>query len=451
MLLAVYFFSRGGFTYTPGKSSNPLGKFEMGKPKLSLHAPTDHTISFTSTASPADSCFSGQLSFSNVPPDCDIRVTLARVGRLKQRREAKSDTASKSLLRELGFMGTQKEQKREPFDYSSTEKLSGCLISPSKITSGSKVIKCGFRLLIPSYLPATAALPSVEISYAIFATCVLPNGKTLHASQDLRILRKSAEPIRLEPSRKVSFPESPLAVRASFDTPEVGTKDIIVPTTLKLQGLSLSSTTSMRVNETRWLVPREIKWDFEETAVLVTGFPDGTGHLPMSTAQRVIKKRRLATGTEKLKLKYPFTRPGNTTVRMLEDDIGMEIPFSISAPTTTGLGDSTALSVAGSHILHTVLASESNTDAEGPQKRFAVYLEYKVHIWLRIGEDVFDEASGDLVNRKMDEMAYTVLCPLTTQTQTQQSDVQDEEPPLVVPPRYDGVWEQPPPDYTTYS
>ncbi|KZM20373.1 uncharacterized protein EKO05_0006921 [Ascochyta rabiei] len=425
----------------------------MRKPKLSLHAPAEHIISFTSNEGPSDSFLCGQISFSNVPLQCDIQVTLARVGRLKQGKDVNDRAGSKKFIRELGFMGSQKEQKWEQFDYDSAEKLSGCSISPPRTTSDTKPTKCDFRLPVPSYHPATAALPSVEISYAIFATCDLPNGKTLRCRQDLGVIRKNGKPILLEPSRKVSFPESTLVVRASFDAPIMGTKNIVIPTTLQLHGLSLPSTSSMRTNETRWLVPREIKWEFEETAVLITGFPDSTGHVPMSTAQRVLKKRRLAAGAEKLKLKYPFMRPGNTFVRMLQDDNGMEIPFHISAPKTTQLGDSTALSVAGSHILHTVLLSDPSADAELPQKRFAVYLEYKLHMWLRIGEDIFDEASGDLVNRKMDEMAYTVLCPLTMQhaVPAQQGAGLDEAPLPVVPPRYDGVWELPPPGYTTYG
>lgn len=262
-------------------------------------------------------------------------------------------------------------------------------------------------------------------------------------------MRQNAEHIHLEPSRTVFYPESSFAVRASFDVPEASTKIVTIPTTLRLNGLTLPSTSSMRLNETRWLVPREIRWKLEETAVLVTGFPDATGHLPMSTTKRNIKKRNLATGREKLNLKYPFTKPGSSFVRMLSDDTGMEIPFNVTAPKDISLGDSTTLSVAGSHILHTVLSHEPTLDSTSPQKRFAIHLEYKLHIWLRIGEDIFDEESGDLVNRKMDEMAYTVLCPLTMRNVADvQQDAQDEPPPMV-PPSYDGVWELPPPGYTT--
>jgi hypothetical protein len=218
----------------------------------------------------------------------------------------------------------------------------------------------------------------------------------------------------------------------------------------------------MRINETRWLVPREIKWEFEEIAVLITGIPDGTGHLPMSTARRILKKRTLSSGKEKLKLKYPFTRPGNTFIRMLEDKSGMQIPFNVTAPKDAELGDTTSLSVAGGHILHTIASSDSRADPGLPQLRFAVYLEYKLHIWLRIGEDVFDEASGDLVNRKVDEMAYTILCPLTTLQAThlhaaQQGESSEESPERsatptpTAPPSYDGVWECPPPGYTIHS
>ncbi|KAF3040195.1 hypothetical protein E8E11_007859 [Didymella keratinophila] len=417
----------------------------MGKPKLALQVPADHTIVITADGA-SDSLLHGTLTFSNVPPQCDVQITLARVGRIKKGKETNTETASKKLLSEFGFMGSQKEQKREQFDYDIAEKLCGCTISPSPGTTTSKTTACDFDLPIPGYLPATAALPSVDISYAIFATCTLPTGKISQSSQDLRIIRETGEHVRLDPSRTVSFPETTFAVRTSFGVPSFNLKDRAIPTTLQLNGLNLPITNSMRVTETRWLVPREIRWDLEETAVLITGCPDATGHVPMSTAHRVLKKRQIATGKEKLRLKYPFTRPGNTPITMHANNSGFSIPFTVSAPKDISLGDSTALTVAGGHVLHTVLDTTAN-DPYGLQKRFAVYLEYKLHVWLRIGEDVFDEASGDLVNRKMDEMAYTVVCPLTQQSTHTQQDGEDEPAPMI-PPSYDGVWEHPPPDYS---
>lgn len=371
---------------------------------------------------------------------------------MKRGEETKNEVASKTFLSELGFMGPQKEQKQEKFDYEAAEKLCGCLVSPAQGQPGSKTVKCDFNLPIPSYLPATTALPWIDISYVIFARCVAPNGRISQTSQELRIVREDAEPVVLEPSRTVSFPETSFAVRTSFGSPDISSKSVTIPTTLQLRGLDLSLNESMRVTETRWLVPREIRWDFEETAVIITGLPDATGHIPMSMATRTIRKRKLASGKEKLKLRYPFTRSGNTPIHMLPNDAGMEVPFTVTVPKDVSLGDSTALSVAGGHIMHTVLSCDTPLDSSLPQKRFAVYLEYKIHIWLRIGEDVFDKASGDLVNRKMDEMAYTIVCPLTTQQGVQSLQVgQDKESAPVVPPVYDGVWEQPPPEYTTYS
>ena len=128
----------------------------MGKPKLALQVPSNHTITLTSAEGALDSTLAGQLSFSNVPSQCDIQITLARVGRLKRGKETKNDKVSKKLMSELGFMGSQKEQKRELFDYETAEKLCGCLISPPQTPAGSKTIKCDFELPIPSYLPATA-------------------------------------------------------------------------------------------------------------------------------------------------------------------------------------------------------------------------------------------------------------------------------------------------------
>lgn len=416
----------------------------MGKPKLALQVPADHTIIILADGA-SDSLLHGTLSFSNVPPQCAIHITLARVGRLKKRKETNNDMASMKILSEFGLMGSQKEQKRERLDYNLAEKLCGCTISSPPGNTISKITKCNFDLPIPGYLPATAALPSVDISYAIFAICTLPNGRISQTSQDLRIVREAAEQVRLDPSRTVSFPETMFAVRTTFGLPSFNLKDTAIPTTLQLNGLNLPITNSMRVTETRWLVPREIRWNLEETTVLITGCPDTTGHVPMSTAQRVLNKRQVATGKEKLKLKYPFTQPGNTLITLHADNSGLSIPFTVSAP--RNIHNSTALTVAGGHVLHTVVDTTAH-DPNGLQKRFAVYLEYKLHVWLRIGEDVFDKASGDLVNRKMDEMAYTVVCPLTRQsTHTQQNG--EDEPGPMIPPSYDVVREQPPPDYST--
>lgn len=421
----------------------------MGKPKLALQIPAHHTISIP--ANGVSECFlHGTLSLNNVPPQCETRITLARIGRLKtssRGRETQNDSASKKFLGEFGFLGSQKEQEQELFDCKIAEKLSSCSVqSQPRRTATSNIIECGFELQIPEYLPATAELPSFSITYAISAICILPNGKVLQAVKDLRITREAEKAPRLEPSRTVSFPETTFAVRAIFGLPSFDLKKTSIPTTLRLNSLSLPIANSMRITETRWLVPREIRWSLEETAILITGCPDATGHLPMSTAHRVSKKRQIATGKQKLKLKYPFTRAGNTPVTMHSDKSGLSIPLLISAPGNISLSDSTALSVAGGHIMHTVL-DESANDPNGLQKRFAVYLEYKLHVWLRMGEDVFDEASGDLVNRKMDEMAYTIVCPLMQQdTQTEPNE--GDEPVPVVPPIYDGVWEQPPPDYS---
>jgi hypothetical protein len=424
----------------------------MAKCKLSLQVPAEHIITLDLARETLDTTLHGHLSASNVPPECDFQITLARVGRLTSGKESRNDTASKKLLSELWFMGSEKEQKRERFDYEIAEKLCSCTITPSQNAGASKIVKSDFRLSIPSYLPATVSLPSVDVAYAVFATCTLPNGKVVQTSQDLRVTRQTAEPLRLEPSRTVTFPETTFAVRASFDAPTIGAKNTSIPTTLQLNGLKLPMNDSMRLTETRWLVPREVKWVLEETAVIITGCADATGHIPMSGAHRALKKRTLATGKEKLKLRYPFTRPGNTPVSVLPNNSGMRVPLSIAAPIAIALGDSTALAVTGGHILHTIQSAEAHTNPGTPQKRFAVFLEYKLHVWLRIGEDVFDEASGDLVNRKMDEMAYTVVCPLTaSQTAASDQGAVGEEPAPMVPPSYDGMWEQQPPGYSTFS
>ena len=185
------------------------------------------------------------------------------------------------------------------------------------------------------------------------------------------------------------------------------------------------------------MVAREIQWELEEKATVVSGFPDNTGHLAMHTATRSERKRKICSGKEKLKLKYPFTRPGNTPVTML-GEASMGIPVDVKIPKGIDLAGGTTLTVAGGHVLHSVLNSEPS-DASTSGSRFALHAELTLHIWLRMGEDIFDKATGDLINRKMDEMAYTVVCPLKTLHGTEVEDLDDPLP--AVPPAYDAATE----------
>jgi hypothetical protein len=182
------------------------------------------------------------------------------------------------------------------------------------------------------------------------------------------------------------------------------------------------------------MVAREIQWEVEEKATVVSGFPDNTGHLAMHTTARSERKRKICHGKEKLKLKYPFTRPGNTPITMF-GETSMGIPVDVKIPKGIDLAGGTTLTVAGGHVLHSVLCSEPS-NASTPGVRFALHVEYTLHIWLRMGEDIFDKATGDLVNRKMDEMAYTVVCPLKPLYGSAEVDSLDEPLP-VVPPAYE--------------
>ncbi|OAL53627.1 hypothetical protein IQ07DRAFT_667637 [Pyrenochaeta sp. DS3sAY3a] len=416
---------------------------------LALHTAKDHVIASAIAETVVEAILDGELECCNIPTNCQVRVELVRVGRIIKGGKSKHATATKALISELGFLGSAKDQRTAELDYASAEKISESVIIP---TPGSKS-KCAFRLDIPTHLPPTVELSSVRISYSVVATCDPGTGKLLQSSKPVNIIRQTPGPVNLEPSQTVVYPESPLAIQARFQTLSPSAKRLNIPVALQLHGMLLPPTESMHNNESRWLVPREIRWELEETAVLITGSPDSTGQVPMATAQKVLKKQQLSAGKEKLKLKYPFTRAGNTVVRMLEEEGGMEIPINVMAPADTDLSDGRTLSIAGAHILHTVRDCANPLSSSQAHSRFAVYLEYKLHIWVRTGEDVFDNASGDLMNRKVDEMAYTILCPLNTQrTPRGDGDAHgDEEPATIVPPRYEGGWIEPPPEYATYS
>lgn len=419
---------------------------EIRKPRINIHASPEHVILLNTANQASASILVGQISFSNLALPCQCQIVLTRNGRLNSTETTNSNTASRNpILDELGLAGLK--QRRGPFNYQSSEKLAHSTTILDQATVGLNSNRCTFQLAVPSFLPSTAELPSLEIVYTLVVTCILPCGRILQASQDLRISRKNDHPILLQPSRKVAFPDCSFAVKVNFEAPVLG-PTITIPAKLHLSGLSLPRTALMHATDTRWMVPREIKWRIEETAVIISGIPDDTGHVPIATATRIVKNRELSRGREKLKIKFPLTKPGNTPVAMLNPD-SMDIPFNPTVPEDARLGDTTALTVAGGHVLHTVLSTKTSSNPASPRTRFTVFLDYTLHIWLRTGVDTFEQESGNLVNRKMDEMAYTIVCPLQPVVDT--SDSRPGTPLLSVPPAYEVTREQAPPEYDALS
>jgi hypothetical protein len=401
----------------------------MGKPTFRIDAPSKHAITFTTGNRASESTLSGCLSikslFKTNFSQCEIHVYLVRAARWDSVACASSDTRRR-FSRILG--------SSKPSDTLSLANAEKLVQFSTHITVGSesRKAKCDFSLAIPHYLPPTTALPSTDILYALVAECTTSDGRVLQTSQELQIFRHNTDCIRLQPSLTVTYPESPLAVRVTFAQPLPDSKTAI-PATLCLEGLSLPRKSSMRVTETRWMVAREIQWEVEEKATVISGFPDNTGHLAMHATARSEQKRKISHGRQKLKLKYPFVRPGNTPITMF-GETSMGIPVDVRIPKGVDLGGGTALTVAGGHVLHSVLCTEP-CDASTSGIRFALHVEYTLHIWLRMGEDIFDKATGDLVNRKMDEMAYTVRCPLRICEGAETNSL--DEPLPAVPPVYE--------------
>lgn len=404
----------------------------MKRPRLSITAPAEHQITFPSLLPSIESTLNGTISSSDISLPCQCKVTLVRNGRLKNGEAADIATiATNAILDELGLGGPLHRIKSEPVKFQPSEQLTQCIIDLTKPRVGHTSGTTAFQLAIPSYLPATVKIPSVEISYTLFASCTLPDGSVIETQKDLQLTRKQNSPISLQPSRVVHYPESTITMKVNFDTSRLES-DKYIPMELLLSSLNLPRTKTMHATDTRWMVPREIRWTIEETAVIISGAPDETGHIPMSSSSRKIRRRDVQSGKVKLKLHYPFTRKGNSPVTMMNDN-SMKIPFGINLSSNVALGDTTALSVAGGHVLHTVQSTRAS-QSEDRQTRFAVYLEYTLHLWVRIGEDVFKEKCGTLVNRKLDEVAYTLVCPLKVANEG--TGLVLDVPSMDIPPAY---------------
>jgi hypothetical protein len=362
------------------------------KPYLVLKAPEELTIFYNGRSDHASN-LSGQVSgihMQSLVTSIDAHVNILRIGRFKNETFAGSDL---NCQRRLKFFRPTSQVNWA--DFECAEKVLSFPIHLA-LDPKSRKASCGFQLKVPAHLPPTTALPSIEISYAIIVSALLPCGQILRSGQLLRIFRRPIEPVLLQ-ATPVAYSHSPLALRVSFEAPDPRSRSVAA--TLHLRGLSGiplhdSQDPLARDEERIRIVPQMIQWEVEEKAIILQRPANETEGLSntRSEVMRIVKR-----GIHRSVATFPSQTSGSK-----RPEFDAEIPFKIDIPEDV---DFPSPSVATELLLD----AWSSEHPRCEKARFALHTEQNLRIRFQMCESLTQ--SGERHGKPI-WYTYTTVLPL---------------------------------------
>ncbi|KAI9369828.1 hypothetical protein BJX61DRAFT_125146 [Aspergillus egyptiacus] len=276
-----------------------------------------------------------------------------------------------------------------------TRRLSQCNLWPvpddtTQATDGRASLQYHFALPVPKNTPATTDTPIGTVSYVVEATIPTHiSGMPYRISRPIAIHRLTVpEPISYRRKYKGDNALTEICYTPHLDSSGPQTASYSV------QWLAHSTITpGPRPTEVRYRVARELQWRVDEVVQLLTiSHTDRPGAVAGCHRQHV---RRLCTGREK---GYWIASGGLRHGRQ-----SIEIPFNLSIPP-----DAT---VAGD------IPSSSYSSHHGPTREcsgetLAITVTHRLSVEVVIGEDTFDQQTGDLVDRRLRVRSFHGAYPL---------------------------------------
>ncbi|KAF2802271.1 uncharacterized protein BDZ99DRAFT_207447 [Mytilinidion resinicola] len=424
-----------------------MPSFNMKKPTPKLDAPSEV---FTADDDGYNTCLSGQISVSLSCPlpstsPSHINVFLIRIGQLKTITKVVNGLIPRNPLCFLQF-----KKKSDWRKFAEAEKLVEHSIhaAPTKAhlhSDGSTGGTWNFNLSIPPHLPPTTNIPLAAISYALVAEMTTADGRSIWAGQELRVLRQRVVNPSLRQCSVVTFPQSSVIVDIRFSEPVLGPR-VTIPTTVGLNGLKVVTGHV----ETKREILREIRWEVQETGVLLFGETDGLERVPASNTSRSEYTHTISRGRGKPISRCSSEKPANRRMGSAE----VEESFDVFLPKQTDLTNDTDASQTGVPHAHPVLCSGLQPSRESTaslKQWFTVQVQHKVQVRFYVGEDTFDIGTGKLVERQDVQRIYTVTCPIVMQERRAQRFVSsvDYSGEGAISPAYEADWESPPPPYVS--
>ncbi|KAF2492504.1 hypothetical protein BU16DRAFT_564955 [Lophium mytilinum] len=417
----------------------------MKRTTLKLHAPSEL---FTSDDDGCNSCLAGYISVPLSYPlpftsPTYVSIFLIRVGQLKTVTRVVNGLVPRNPL---GFLQFKKKSDWRKFE--EAEKLIEHVIQVASteahdLSDGSTDEKWNYDLLIPPNLPPTTNTPLAAISYALVAKLTTADGRSVWAGQELRVLRRRLVNPSFRQCSVVTFPRSSLIIDIRFSELLFGPKPTI-PTTVQLKGLKV---VTGRADIKRTIL-REVRWEVQETGVLVFGETNGLKHIPASNASRSEYTHRISRGRSRPISRSSFEDSANKHMGSAE----VVESFDVFLPTQTDLANATAYLRTSAPHAHPVFCSGGRSSRESTanlKQWFTIQVQHKLQVRFCIGEDTFDIKTGALVERRDVQRVYSIVCPIVMRERRAQISLcpVDHSVEGAFGTGYETDWESPPPPY----
>lgn len=399
--------------------------------KISLRVPHEYKMIQSAEENTLSRHVNGRVTFHHMAGSrgdgAFTEVFLIRVARLGRN---EFNTHRQSSTGPLGFLGFKSRQDLQNFK--SAETISKvALDSVLDTVDGTCSSSNSFKLLVPSNLPPTTVTANAQIQYAIVAQTTLPDGTTVLAGSPLLISTQSLMPFQLHTSPLTTFPESTVSMQVTFAKQSSGSKSI--PATVHLGGLEVPAGTNLtstlgvswvRDTEIRWMAPRQVRWEIEEVKTTVQGQSQtpGVDSVPTSSSIRSCSRQIISKGKCQPTVQFAFNKPTHAP-----RDVDLQFPLDIEIPDHVDIACAPELHIEGNSISNTVAYADDLS-------RFAICVEYRLRLYVEMGEDTFDKKSGNLVHRKAAQSMYATSFDLKRQGNNSERYLCGLD---LVPPTYD--------------
>lgn len=395
---------------------------DMEVQEVHLTTPTDHSIYL----GPQDEHYSSPLPGSVqiiLPSSCidssgypTLSVKLTRTVTVEQQCAATASQRRSEFMKTLRWSRTttqpQATPECEPSASSSTETITRCDLWHTQCLvercqeQGTTKLKFDFGLPVPFDIPPTTETVLGTLSYAITATSTSPTGRTATttATRPIQILRRAIPGHTRTTQHMRTFREHQVRIYLDLTPKECPGSGNKASYTARLRATP-TITEGTRPTQMRHVVIKDLKWRVEETTIAVSK----PGSSSSSSSDHVYHKeqclRQLSRGTMTGRWSATGGYPKSDTT-----DATIQISFDVSVPTRTAAAapvlETSAIDTSQPCLHHQrpCQCSFSSPHTHDPGDNAAAHAMLATHHQLKLdimaGEDVIDQETGKLVDRK---------------------------------------------------
>ncbi|KAF9890751.1 hypothetical protein FE257_005620 [Aspergillus nanangensis] len=260
------------------------------------------------------------------------------------------------------------------------------------------ILGFSFALPILSDIPSTTTTALGTVSYEITATSTTTNGSKVSAKQPVQILRRALPDYPRTAQHVRTFCGDQVTIVLDI-TPKESPGDSEFLYTAKLS-LKKTVRPGPRASEIRNLVVKELKWQVEETAQVVSRLDHDGNYENNGNAIPDKKESR-----------RELCNSGKDGPWGANDEGTIQICFDVNIPKSTGVTEDINVDIKHDCLVPRA-SDECHPGTAMAEETVGMIANHQLRLDIIVGEDTFDQTTGKLVDRKSRWKSFSPRFPL---------------------------------------